>query len=60
LSCESGDGNKADDGTGETDGGHENKAIALIIVSLPGLVLFWDIIVLIIDKEARNTTSSRT
>jgi hypothetical protein len=46
LSCGSGDGNKADDGTGETDGGHENKAIAFIIASLPGLKLFWDIIVL--------------
>lgn len=29
MSCGSGDGNKADDGTGETDGGHENKAIGL-------------------------------
>jgi hypothetical protein len=28
LSCGSGDGDKADDGTGE-DGGHENKAIGL-------------------------------
>jgi hypothetical protein len=47
LSGGSGNGNKADDGTGETDGGHENenKAIIYITVGLP---------IVLRDKKARD------